>query len=98
MEKDTIKSLQEQTMRKIQEEKLKMACTNLPKFVNSLPVLTREEMVPSKHMQNLAELPVQTIPSMQLWAAQASCQTGRWQDLPGWRQFGAAKTTVKKRL
>ena len=58
MEKDTIKSLQEQITREIQEEKLKMACADPNISVESPPFLVREEMVPYKHMQNLAELPL----------------------------------------
>ena len=45
-------------MREIQEEKLKMACVDPTKSVNFPPVLAREEMVPYKHMQNLAKLPL----------------------------------------
>ena len=33
-----------------------MACANSPRFVDSPPVLAREETVPYKHMKNLAEL------------------------------------------
>ena len=58
MEKDSIKSLREQITREIQEEKLKMACADPTRSVDSPPVLAREEMVPYKHMQNLAELPL----------------------------------------
>ena len=58
MEKDSIKSLREQITREIQKEKLKMACVDPTRSVDSLPVLAREEMVPYKHMQNLAELPL----------------------------------------
>ena len=56
MEKDSIKSLQEQIMREIQEEKLKMAWADPARSVDSPPVLAGEEMVPYKHMQNLGEL------------------------------------------
>ena len=58
MEKDSIKSLREQITREIQEEKSKMACVDSTMPVDSPPVLAREEMVPYKHMQNLAELPL----------------------------------------
>ena len=58
MEKDSIKSLREQITREIQEEKSKMASAHLTMPVESPPVLTREEMVPYKHMRNLAELPL----------------------------------------
>ena len=58
MEKDSIKSLPEQVTREIQEEKLKMACAYSTLSVESPPVLTREEMVPYKHVRNLAELPL----------------------------------------
>ena len=58
MEKDSIKSLREQITREIQEEKSKMASADLTMPVKSPPVLTREEMVPYKHMRNLAELPL----------------------------------------
>ena len=58
MEKDSIKSLREQITREIQEEKSKMASADLTMPVESPPVLTREEIVPYKHMRNLAELPL----------------------------------------
>ena len=58
MEKDSIKSLREQMTREIQEEKLKMACADPTISVDSPPFLVREETVPYKHMQNLAELPL----------------------------------------
>ena len=58
MEKDSIKNLREQITREIQEEKLKMACADPTISVESPPFLVREEMVPYKHMQNLAELPL----------------------------------------
>ena len=58
MEKDSIKSLREQITREIQEEKSKMASADLTMPVESPPVLTREEMVPYKHMRNLAKLPL----------------------------------------
>ena len=58
MEKNCIKSLREQITREIQEEKLKMACVDPTRSVGSPPVLTREEMMPYKHIQNLAELPL----------------------------------------
>ena len=58
MEKDSIKSLREQITREIQEEKSKMASADLTMPVESPPVLTREEMVPYKHVRNLAELPL----------------------------------------
>ena len=35
-----------------------MACVDPTRSVGSPPVLTREEMVPYKHIQNLAELPL----------------------------------------
>ena len=35
-----------------------MACADPTMPVDSTPVLAREEMVPYKHMQNLAELPL----------------------------------------
>ena len=54
MEKDSIKSLREQITREIQEEKSKMACVDPTMPVDSPPVLAREEMVPYRHMQNLA--------------------------------------------
>ena len=58
MEKDSIKSLREQITREIQEEKSKMASADLTMPVESPPVLAREEMVPYKHVRNLAELPL----------------------------------------
>ena len=58
MEKDSIKSLREQITRETQEEKSKMACVDSTMPLDSSPVLAREEMVPYKHMQNLAELPL----------------------------------------
>ena len=58
MEKDSIKSLREQITREIQEERSKMACVDPTMSVDSPPVLAREEMVPYKHMQNLARLPL----------------------------------------
>ena len=58
---DSIKSLREQVTREIQEEKLKMACANPTMSVESLPVLARKELVPYKHIQNLAELPLNSI-------------------------------------
>ena len=58
MEKNSIKSPREQITREIQEEKLKMACADPTRSVDSPPVLAGEEMVPYKHMQNLAELPL----------------------------------------
>ena len=58
MGKDSIKSLREQITREIHEEKLKMACVDPTRSVDSLPVMAREEMVPYKHMRNLAELPL----------------------------------------
>ena len=58
MEKDSIKSLPEQVTWETQEEKLKMACAYSTLSVESPPVLTREEMVPYKHMRDLAELPL----------------------------------------
>ena len=54
--KDSIKSLQEKITREIQEEKLKMACTDPTRSMESPPVLAREEMVPYKHLRNLTEL------------------------------------------
>ena len=58
MEKDSIKSLREQVTREIREEKSKMAFADPTMSVESPPVLAREEMVPYKHMRNLAELPL----------------------------------------
>ena len=58
MEKDSIKSLREQITREIQEEKSKMACADPTISAESPPFLVREKMVPYKHMQNLAELPL----------------------------------------
>ena len=58
MEKDSIKSLREQITREIHDEKSKMACADPTISVESPPFLVREEMVPYKHMQNLAELPL----------------------------------------
>ena len=58
MEKNSIKSVREQITREIQEEKLKMACVDSTISAESPPFLVREEMVPYKHMQNLADLPL----------------------------------------
>ena len=58
MEKDSIKSLREQITGEIQEGKLKKACSDPTRSVEFPPVLVREEMVPYKHMRNLAELPL----------------------------------------
>ena len=51
MEKDSIKSLREQIT-----VCAKMVCVDTTMPVDSQPVLAREEMLPYKHMQNLAEL------------------------------------------
>ena len=58
MEKDSIKRLREQVTREIREEKSKMAFADPTMSVESPPVLARKEMVPYKHMRNLAELPL----------------------------------------
>ena len=58
MEKDSIKSLREQVTREIREEKSKMAFADPTMSVESPPVLAREEMVPYKHLRNLAQLPL----------------------------------------
>ena len=61
MEKDSIKSLRKQITREILEEQLKMTCAVSTISVEFPPVLAREEMVPYKHMQNLAELRLNSI-------------------------------------
>ena len=101
MEKDSIKSLREQITREIQEEKLKMACADPTISVESPPFLVREEMVPYKHMQNLAELPLgstHTVTAIHrpLRAAETGCQAGRWYNLPGWRTFRMTERAVNE--
>ena len=58
MENYSIKSLREQVTREIQGEKSKMAFADPTRSALHLYVLAREEMVPYKHMRNLAELPL----------------------------------------
>ena len=60
MEKHTIKNLREQVTTEIQEQtaKLRKMYTEPTTPSKALPILTREEMVPYKHMRNLVELPL----------------------------------------
>ena len=60
MEEYSIKNLREQVAKEMQEEraKLRKAYAESTTPSKALPILTREEMVPYKHMQNLAELPL----------------------------------------
>ena len=101
MEKDSIKSLREQITREIQE-KSEMACADPTISVESPPFLAREKMVPYKHMQNLAELPlgsthtVTAIGYIDHYGQQKlhGCQAGRWYNLPGWRTFRKTEKAV----
>ena len=58
MEKYSIKHLREQVAKEMQEEKEKLKQANMITPSQVVETLTREEMVPYKHMRNLAELPL----------------------------------------
>ena len=63
MEQFAIKRLREQVKNEMRDEeaKLRLLVTHSMTSSNAPPLLTREEMVPYKHMQNLAELPFGSI-------------------------------------
>ena len=95
MEKDSIKSLQEQITREIQE-KSKMACVD--STMDSPPVLAREEMVSYKHMQNLADLSLgstHTVVAVGHIEHYGQQKLVVKHTLPSWRQFRAAERTAK---
>ena len=63
MEKYSVKHLREQATKALQEQTAKLKKMHAEPTMPSkaLPILTREEMVPYKHMRNLAELPLRSI-------------------------------------
>jgi hypothetical protein len=60
MQKHSIKCLREQVTKEIREQTAKLTKMQAEPTTPSkaLPILTREEMVPYKHLKNLAELPL----------------------------------------
>ena len=103
MEKYSVKHLREQATKALQEQTAKLKKMHAEPTMPSkaLPILTREEMVPYKHMRNLAELPLRSTYMHRycnrrhraLWAKETGCQAGRWHKLPGWGSFGGTEGT-----